>query len=209
MSSTITNFVSKGLDRVEAGQPVVLLLHGYAADEKDLPELMGFLPDLPWAALRAPIALGHQAFAWYHIASPLTPALEDVEPATEAIWDWVERSIPDDSPLIVLGFSQGGLMATQLLRTRPERLAATVILAGFMFAGEQPADTALTALKPKVFYGRGANDERISREAVRDLNVWLQTHTRAQTKTYDGLGHSIDARVMADVADYLSTQLGA
>ena len=60
MSSTITNFVSKGLDRVEAGQPVVLLLHGYAADEKDLPELMGFLPDLPWAALRAPIALGHE-----------------------------------------------------------------------------------------------------------------------------------------------------
>jgi phospholipase/carboxylesterase len=152
--------------------------------------------------------LGHQAFAWYHIASPLTPALEDVEPATEAIWDWVERSIPNDAPLIVLGFSQGGLMATQLLRTRPERLAATVILAGFMVTGEQPADTVLTTLKPKVFYGRGANDERISREAVRELNVWLQTHARAQTKTYDGLGHSIDARVMADVAGYLSTQLG-
>ena len=208
MSSTIINFVSKGLDRVEAGQPVVLLLHGYAADEKDLPELMGFLPDLPWAALRAPIALGHQAFAWYQITTPLTPALEDVEPATEGIWDWVERSIPNDSPLIVLGFSQGGLMATQMLRTRPERLAATVILAGFMFTGEQPADTRLTSLKPKVFYGRGANDERISREAVRELNVWLQTHARAQTKTYDGLGHSIDARVMADVAEYLSTQLG-
>jgi phospholipase/carboxylesterase len=208
MSSTISNFVSKGLDHIEPGQPVVLLLHGYAANEKDLPDLMGFLPELPWAALRAPIALGHQAFAWYQIAAPLTPALEDVEPATVAIWDWVERCIPDDSPLIVLGFSQGGLMATQLLRTRPERLAATVILAGFMFTGEQPADAQLTTLKPKVFYGRGANDERISRDAVRDLNVWLQAHTRAETKTYDGLGHSIDARVMADVADFLKRSEG-
>ena len=98
-------------------------------------------------------------------------------------------------------------MATQMLRTRPERLAATVILAGFMFTGEQPADKKLTELKPKVFYGRGVSDQHITREAVKQLNVWLQTHTRAQTKTYEGLGHSIDARVMNDVASYLAGQL--
>jgi phospholipase/carboxylesterase len=168
---------------------------------------MSFLPDLPWAALRAPISFGQQAFAWYSAKDPLTPAPDDVEPATIAIWDWVERSIPDDSPLIVLGFSQGGLMATQLLRTRPTRLAATVILAGFIVAGEQPGDAELASLKPKVFYGRGANDQRITREAVKSLNIWLQTHTRAQTNVYEALGHSIDARVMSDVARYLSTRL--
>jgi len=207
MALTITKSVSQSLDRIQSGQPVVLLLHGYAADEKDLPDLMGFLPDLPWASLRAPIALGQEAYAWYQIADPLTPSVEAVEPATQAIWDWVERSIPDDSPLIVLGFSQGGLIATQLLRTRPARLAATVILAGFIVAGEQPGDAELASLKPKVFYGRGANDERIPREAVKSLNIWLQTHTRAQTNVYEALGHSIDAKVMADVASYLSAQL--
>jgi phospholipase/carboxylesterase len=204
---SITKFVSKGLDRVESGQPVVLLLHGYAADEKDLPSLMSFLPDLPWASLRAPVALGNQAFSWYSTATPVTPSREEIEPATVAIWDWVEQKIPDDAPLIVLGFSQGGLMTTQLLRTRPKRLAATVILAGFMFEGEQPADSELTALKPKVFYGRGVQDERIPREAVKALNVWLQSHTRALTKAYEGLGHSVDDRVMTDVAAFLEAQL--
>ena len=207
MATTITKFVSKGLEHIEPGVPVVLFLHGYATDEHDLPSLMSFLPDLPWASLRAPIALGPEANAWYSATDPLTPALEDVEPATAAIWDWVGQNLPDDSPLVVLGFSQGGLMATQLLRTRPERLVATVILAGFMFTGEQAADSKLATAKPKVFYGRGANDQLISREAVSQLNTWLQKHTRAQTKTYDGLGHSIDARVMGDVASYLAGQL--
>ena len=206
MSSTITKFVSKDLDRLEAGQPVMLLLHGYAADEKDLPELMGFLPEMPWASLRAPVALGHDAFAWYSAAEPLRPSVEAIEAATAAIWHWVEHHVADDSQLVVLGFSQGGLLATQLLRTRPERLAATVILAGFMFDGVQPADDQLTDLKPKVFYGRGAGDERIPREAVKQLNIWLQGHSRAQTKTYEGLGHSVDDRVMNDVADFLATQ---
>ena len=207
MSSTVAKFVSKGLEHLADGDPVVLLLHGYAADEKDLPSLMGFLPDLPWVSLRAPVALGNQAFSWYSTANPLAPTREEIEPATNAIWTWVEQNLPDDSPLIVLGFSQGGLMATQLLRTRPHRLSATVILAGFMFNGDQPADIELESLKPKVFYGRGAQDERIPRDAVKALNIWLQSHTRAQTKSYEGLGHSIDDRVMGDVAAFVETKL--
>jgi len=207
MTLAISKFVSQGLDGLHAGDPVVLLLHGYGANERDLTGLMSFLPDLPWAALRAPIALSQDSFAWCGPSSPLTPSSNEVQLATDAIWDWVEQNIPDDSDLIVLGFSQGGLMATQMLRTRNGRLAATVILAGFLFDGEQPMDADLSHYRPKVFYGRGAQDQRIPREAVSALNTWLQTHTRAQTKTYDGLGHSIDERVMADVAHYVEGQL--
>ena len=36
--------------------------------------------------------------------------------------------------MAAVGFSQGGLMATQLLRTRPGRVAATVVLSGFVQA---------------------------------------------------------------------------
>lgn len=208
MSLSISKFVSNGLDQARHGEPVALLLHGYGANEKDLPSLMQFLPDMPWAALRAPLTLSNDAFAWYGITTPLTPTEEEVKPATEAIWDWVEQHIPDSSPLVVIGFSQGGLMTTQLLRTRPERMAATVILAGFIYGGEQPADAALETLKPRVFYGRGAQDQLITREAISALNGWLQTHTKAITKSYEGLGHSIDARVMDDVAAYVASQLG-
>ena len=50
-------------------------------------------------------------------------------------------------------------------------------------------------------------DHRISKEAIARLNTWLQLNTKAVTKTYSGLGHSVDERVMNDVADYLRGQL--
>jgi phospholipase/carboxylesterase len=98
-------------------------------------------------------------------------------------------------------------MATQLLRTRPERISGTVILSGFMALGELPTDSQLEQAKPKVIYCRGSEDQRITKEAIATLNTWLQSKTRAITKTYPGLGHSVDERVMRDVAEYITLQL--
>ncbi|NBQ93222.1 MAG: hypothetical protein EBU06_04670 [Micrococcales bacterium] len=46
-------FVSGGT--ITEGQPVVVFQHGYGADERDLPELINYLPDLPWLSPRAPL----------------------------------------------------------------------------------------------------------------------------------------------------------
>jgi phospholipase/carboxylesterase len=186
--------------------PIVLLLHGYGSNEEDLPGLMQYLPDsLPWYSLRAPVDLGSGYFAWANRVTPGNPPADDVELATQAIWQWVDANLDSRAPLIVLGFSQGGLMATQLLRTRPERIGATVILAGFTLAAEQPADERLASEKPRVIYCRGLQDEVISAEAVQRTLTWLKAHTSAEVHSYDGLGHSIDERVMEDVADYLQS----
>ena len=203
MSLEIKKFLSNGLENIEPGSPAVLFLHGYGADEKDLPDLMSFLPALPWASLRAPLESQYEGFAWYPITTALNPSAEDVAGITEAIWNWVDDFIPADSKLIVIGFSQGALMATQLLRTRPERVKATVILSGFIYAGELPGDKELKTTKPKVIYCRGLQDQMISQEAISRINTWLQSHTKAITKTYEGLGHSVDGRVMNDVATYV------
>lgn len=204
-TAPITTAVSGGTPI--PAEPVVLLLHGYGADERDLPDLMNFLPGLPWVSPRAPEKTDFGGFAWFGITTPLDPSESEVGEATTKLWDWIDANLPEDSPLIVLGFSQGGLMATQLLRTRPQRIVGTVIIAGFIFGGELPGDSVLKANKPKVIYCRGMQDQMISREAVGKLNVWLQGHTRAITKSYDGLGHSIDARVMSDVAEYVEAVL--
>jgi len=203
MSLEIKKFLSKGLDTLEPGQPVVLFLHGYGADEKDLPDLMSYLPELPWVSLRAPLDSQYQGFAWYPITTALNPSEEDVTGITETLWDWIDDYLPEDSKLIVIGFSQGGLMATQLLRTRPERILGTVILSGFIYSGELEKDKDLLKEKPKVIYCRGLQDQMISQEAVVRINTWLQKHTRAITKTYEGLGHSVDDGVMRDVASYV------
>jgi len=207
--NAITAFSSEGLENLEADQPVVVLLHGYGADERDLPGIMSSLPELAWASPRAPEKTRVGGFGWYETDDPLNPSIEDLLEATATLWSWVDEFVPETSPLVVIGFSQGGLMATQLLRTRPSRIVATGILAGFVGTGFMPADEELLALRPKIFYGRGAEDMAITRDAVASLNGWLQSHTRAVTKTYPGLGHSIDQRVLQDLSSYLEPLLGA
>ena len=207
MDLAIRKFVSAGLDTVEPGQPIVLFLHGYGADEKDLPDLMSYLPKLPWASIRAPLNSDYSGFAWYPLTKALDPSVEDVTAITDSVWDWIDEYLPQDSKLILIGFSQGALMATQLLRTRPERILGTAILSGFIYGSELAMDKELLANKPKVIYCRGLQDPMISQEAIVRINTWLQQHTKAITKTYEGLGHSVDERVMKDVADYLATVL--
>ena len=207
MSETITKFVSEGLESLTATETVLLFLHGYGADERDLPELMSYLPDLAWLSPRAPLRSPYDGFSWYTATELVSPTVQEVQDATEALWDWIEQYIPKDSKLIVIGFSQGGLMATQLLRTRPERIQGTVILSGFMASGHLPGDVQLTAIKPRVIYARGLEDQMIPKTAISQLNIWLQANTKAITKTYSALGHSVDSRVMNDVALYVRGQL--
>lgn len=207
MSSSISKFVSGGPDSMPEAVPVVLFLHGYGADERDLPELMSFLPELPWFSPRAPLSSQYDGFSWYNAAELVSPTVEEVKQSTQVLWDWIDEYVPVESKLIVIGFSQGGLMATQLLRTRPERIQGTVILSGFMASGSLLGDAELAASKPRVIYARGLEDQMIPKVSISELNNWLQAHTKAVTKSYSGLGHSVDARVMADVAVYVQGQI--
>jgi len=209
--SAATALVAVRPDPGPAGQPaagpVVVLLHGYGSHEHDL---AGLGPHLgaPWVSLRAPLPLPHGGFAWFPIVTPGDPDPESVARATEAVWAWVDAELGTDRPVVPVGFSQGGLMATQLLRTRPERVAATVVLGGFVQAAEQPADAALAASRPPVFWGRGAEDRVIAPHAVERTAAWLPGRSTLVERVYPGLAHGIDARELADVRAFLDDALG-
>jgi phospholipase/carboxylesterase len=165
-----------------------ILFHGYGADERDLAPLGPRLaPGLPWTALRGPVRVaaadGH---AWF----PLI-ALGDRDPgrATDAVWRWIDAHLSPDAKVVAVGFSQGGLMATQLLRTRPERVAATVVLSGFVQAAPQPADERLAAERPAVFWGRGTTDRMITADAIERTGKWLPAHSTLTRRVYPGLAH--------------------
>lgn len=190
-----------------AAGAVVVLLHGFGSHEQDL---AGLGPHLgaPWVSLRAPLALPHGGFAWFPIVTPGDPDPEPVARATEAVWDWVDAELGPERPVVPVGFSQGGLMATQLLRTRPERVAATVVLGGFVQAAEQPADAALAASRPPVFWGRGADDRVIAPHAIDRTAAWLPGRSTLVERVYPGLAHGIDARELADVRAFLDDVVG-
>ncbi len=193
----------------DAATPAVsLLLHGFGSHERDLTGLASSF-DLPFASLRAPLAMPNGGAAWFAITSPGNPAPEPVAAATEAIWDWVDENLPAGTRLVPIGFSQGGLMATQLLRTRPERIAATVVLAGFVQAAEQPADAALRDARPGVFWGRGDADRVIHPDAVARTGAWLAGHATAEVRVYPGLAHGIDSDELADAAAHVRERIAA
>ncbi|MFE5672937.1 alpha/beta hydrolase [Agromyces sp. NPDC056523] len=186
---------------------VALLLHGFGSNERDLAGLMPALDlALPWASLRAPLPAGPGS-AWFQITAPGSPDAAPVEAATTAIWAWVDEHLDAATRVVPIGFSQGGLMATQLLRTRPERVLAPVVLGGFVLGAPQPADEQLATSRPPTFWGRGAEDRVIAAHAVARTAEWLPRHTDLVERVYPGLAHGISADELADVRAFLAGSL--
>ncbi|TAJ46843.1 MAG: hypothetical protein EPO52_15010 [Herbiconiux sp.] len=183
---------------------VVVMMHGYGSNEADLASLAPALPrGLAWASLRAPLTLAPGSYSWFPLTVPGNPQPEPVLAATEAISAWIDENIPVGVGVVSLGFSQGGLMASQLLRAVPRRVEATVILGGFVLASPLPGDDALADDRPPVFDGRGASDTVIAADAVARAHDWLPGHSTLTERIYPGLGHGIDATELADVVAFL------
>lgn len=187
---------------------VAVLLHGYGSTEQDLVGLATYLPTgLPWVSVRAPLRHPSTGYAWY----PLTPgafaADNGVAEATRVLWSWIEDNLPPTCTLVPLGFSQGGLMATQLLRTRPDRVAAAVVLSGFVADAPQPADGVLGEVRRPVFWGRGETDAMVPAPLVAAAGRWLEEHTELERHVYPGLGHSVNDAELADVRVFLAEAL--
>jgi phospholipase/carboxylesterase len=163
---------------------------------------------MPWASLRAPLELGNGGAAWFAITTPGNPDAQPVAEATDTIWAWVDAHVAPTTRVIPVGFSQGGLMASQLLRTRPDRVLAPVILGGFVQAAVQPGDETLAATLPPVFWGRGAEDRVIGEPALARTSAYLPQHSALVERVYPGLAHGIDAAEVGDVRDSLAIPPG-
>ena len=192
-------------ERERADRPLIVLLHGYGSHEGDLFSLSPALPLGPViAAVRGPVAES-DGFAWWSRGegSPAgNPQSEVVDAAVRAVSQWID-SLAFTS-ISLLGFSQGGAMALQLLRHSPTRFAATVCLAGFLATAGHDGDAELSRLKPPVFWGRGADDPVIPDAAIQRTLDWMPDHTTATIQVYKDLGHSISREELSDFSAFLA-----
>jgi phospholipase/carboxylesterase len=210
MNTTLRDVRSQSWTVEAAPYAAALFLHGFGSNENDLGSLGPALGlDLPWASLRAPIELGNGGAAWFSIATPGNPAAGAVENATDAIWDWVEANVDPGTRIVPIGFSQGGLMASQLLRARPERVLAPVVLGGFVLGAPQPGDETLRGSRPALFWGRGSDDRVIAPAAIIRSSEYLPQHTSLIERVYPGLAHGINTPMLEDVRDFLAVEVGS
>ncbi|GAA3906147.1 alpha/beta hydrolase [Microbacterium invictum] len=194
-----------------AGRPLLVLLHGYGADERDLFGLVPYLPDqFVIAAVRAPLAppFPSPGYSWYPIEG-----LEGRDPAhltaaAESLLRWLDAEA-GEGPVGLLGFSQGAAIALQALRLRPGDFAFVVNLSGYAAPGDLSTDAALAERRPPVFWGRGARDEVIPAPLVEHSVQWLPGHVELSGRVYPGLTHSVSEDELHDVRVFLDKQLQA
>jgi phospholipase/carboxylesterase len=181
-----------------ATRPLLVLMHGYASHEGDLFSLARHLPLQPViASLRAPLRAG-LGYSWYDLADDRAP---QANAAARGILHWLDGV---KAPRVaLLGFSQGGSMAIQLLRHAPERFDFAVSLAGFVVPGDAPADDRMLARKPAVFWGRGTLDDVISPPLIEHTHEWLPRHAIVTDRIYEGLGHQVSEVELTDVLQFM------
>lgn len=203
-----------------AGRPLLVLLHGYGSHQDDLMGLAPSLPDEPViASLRAPIAEAG-GYAWFSHAAFADggPTIEYADAAARAVLDWVDSlewpdalggpAGPAGAPSVgLLGFSQGGAMVLQLMRTEPARFAYGVQLAGYVVAGDAPGDAELARIRPPLFWGRGAADSVIQPHWVERTAAWVPEHTTADIHVYDGLAHGISPEELVDISAFVRSHV--
>lgn len=189
------------------GRPLVVLMHGRGSHENDLFSLVPMLPkEAVYASVRAPLA-ERNGWSWFPSGEPGLPDPASATAATRGVLDWLDRVAPS-GPVSVVGFSQGGAMATQLLRNAPERFASFVNLAGFSIGGvDDDTDARLAALAKPVFWGRDPEDPVIPQSAIDRTQAWLPAHSQLLVREYRGIGHSVSREEIDDVAAFLRSTL--
>lgn len=193
-----------------AGRPLLLLLHGYGADERDLLGLSAYFPEeFTVASLAAPLAppWPMPGRSWYPIDGLDGRDPAHVTAAAQAVIDWVDAHAADAASVGLLGFSQGGAVSLQALRLQPERFAFVVNLSGYATPGDLPGDAALAEVKPPVFWGRGTADDVIPEFVIEHSTTWLPEHVDLSGRVYPGLTHSVSEAEIADVRVFLEKQL--
>ncbi|WP_105566753.1 alpha/beta hydrolase [Microbacterium halophytorum] len=189
-------------------RPLVVLLHGYGSDERDLFALREHLPAaFAYASVRAPLSPpfpmgGH---SWYPIHDLSSRDPTAVTEGAAALLAWLASVGAERVGLI--GFSQGGAVALQALRTEPARIGFVANLSGYAAGGSAPGDAALRESRPPVFWGRGTDDTVIPASAIEHTLEWLPAHSSLSGAAYPGLAHAVSAQELDDLNRFLERQI--
>jgi phospholipase/carboxylesterase len=206
---------------VPAGEgpfPTIVALHGWGASAHDL---IGLAPILhrgealvlcPQGPVSVPVGPGYVGYGWFPISGggPMDPAeFARGKAALAGFLDEALRHYPaDPRKLVLLGFSQGGVMAYDLALREPERFLALVALSSWLpaaLASTVEAGPALARLPALVMHG--SEDPMIpvargqeSRDAL--LKLGVQTTYREHP-----MGHEIRPEALRDLVEWLEKQL--
>lgn len=167
--------------------PLLLLLHGYGSNEKDLMQLSPMLhKGMRHISARAPLTLDFGMFAWFPIQFTPAGIVVDHAGAAEAckkltgfIREIIAEYNPPGGKIFILGFSQGAVMSYLAAFHAPELLHGVIALSGHLPEQSMPFDPLKPDLGELPFLVmHGIYDDVLPVDNGRRSNEWLQQHVR-------------------------------
>ena len=215
---TVLKSARKGPAKADA---VVVFLHGYGADGADLLGLADPLaPHLPGVAFHAPDAPERSVnnpfgYQWFPIpwldGSSEAEAREAMARSVNLLDDWLDTVLTAEGltadRMVVVGFSQGTMMALHVLPRRDTAVAGIVGFSGRLLTPDLLAAEA--RVKPPVLLVHGDQDPMVP---FQDMQVAGEALERAGFTVYGhvmkGTGHGISPDGLSVALSFLKDRLG-
>ena len=199
--------------------PTILTLHGRGANALDLlglaPYLCNgkFLMICPQGPLETPIGPGAMGYAWYPMSMGGPPDIAAILSSREKVRDFLDACLGrypiDPKKLVLLGFSQGGVMSYGLALSNPERFAALAVLSSWLPKELIPevstSNEAIRSLPTLVHHG--SQDQLIEVQRARDSVEQLRAFRVPLTYREYDMGHEITPRSLSDLSAWLQEKV--
>ena len=163
--------------RPEPGRkpPMLVLLHGLGANEKDLLPMAARLdPRLAIASPRAPFEVRAGSYSWMNGNSE--DALQTARRTVLECIDQVAAAAGADRDRVYLaGVSQGAMLTLAIALTEPQKIAGAAVLSGRIAASVREAHAPLTQLRGfPILVTHGTEDPQIPIRSAREIRTVLK-----------------------------------
>jgi phospholipase/carboxylesterase len=203
-----------------------IVLHGFGADAYDLQTISEALETryplhwiFPQGPLEVPIGPGWTGRAWWSIdIEALNRAMLSGSPrdlsqtvpegliaARNRVFSLIAALKVPWSQIVLAGFSQGAMLATDVFLSAPETPKGLMIFSGALINKEEWKESALKHQGARFFQSHGKNDSVLSLKGAQQLETLLtQNGLSGRLLTFNG-AHEIPLNVIEEAGKYLNS----
>lgn len=207
--------------------PWVIFFHGYGADAQDLFPLADAIPTkatfnwlFPQGPLEVPIGPAWTGRAWWNIdMMAIQRAAEKGETrdmsneipaglkkARDMAFEMIKQMKIPWNQVVLGGFSQGAMLATDLFLHAPEKPRGLVIMSGTLINSQEWKQLVPARLNDSFFQSHGESDMVLGIKQARQLETLLcQGGMKGNLLSFRG-GHEIPMGVIHKIGEYLSSK---
>jgi phospholipase/carboxylesterase len=198
--------------------PTILALHGRGANALDLIGLAPYVCDgkflaiCPQGPLETPIGPNAMGYSWYPMSMGGPPNVEAILSSRKRLQQFLDECLKrypiDPRKSVLVGFSQGGVMAHSLALADPQRFAALAVLSSWLPEELLPRLSIPDSVQSlPTLIQHGSDDPMIQVGRARDSVERLrQLRVPLTYREYD-MGHEITAKSLTDLSAWLEEKV--